>query len=173
MGHHSTSDDSTKYRPVDEIEWWSSARDPVARFRQWIESNGWWCSEDESELRKSARKQVKLTVWLKEISKNIDFETKTIFQCLSSSCLLKLVTLTNFGIQVVSIGSRIQRFYKRSYEWVFRRSKQMLELTKPSVRFTVELKRKKNKKNKKKAESLCSTSKVAIKVSPVGSAFSP
>uniref|UniRef100_A0A2N9EKM7 3-methyl-2-oxobutanoate dehydrogenase (2-methylpropanoyl-transferring) n=1 Tax=Fagus sylvatica TaxID=28930 RepID=A0A2N9EKM7_FAGSY len=58
VGHHSTSDDSTKYRPVDEIEWWSSARDPVARFRKWIESNGWWCSEDESELRKSARKQM-------------------------------------------------------------------------------------------------------------------
>lgn len=58
MGHHSTSDDSTKYRPVDEIEWWRSARDPVARFRKWIESNGWWCSEDESELRTSVRKQM-------------------------------------------------------------------------------------------------------------------
>ncbi|XP_050241674.1 2-oxoisovalerate dehydrogenase subunit alpha 2, mitochondrial-like [Quercus robur] len=58
VGHHSTSDDSTKYRPVDEIEWWRSARDPVARFRKWIESNGWWCSEDESELRTSVRKQM-------------------------------------------------------------------------------------------------------------------
>ncbi|KAF3942598.1 hypothetical protein CMV_030759, partial [Castanea mollissima] len=58
VGHHSTSDDSTKYRPVDEIEWWRSARDPVARFRKWIESNGWWCSENESELRTSVRKQM-------------------------------------------------------------------------------------------------------------------
>ncbi|KAE7998306.1 hypothetical protein FH972_002864 [Carpinus fangiana] len=58
VGHHSTSDDSTKYRPVDEIEWWRSARDPVARFRKWIESNGWWCSEAESELRNNVREQL-------------------------------------------------------------------------------------------------------------------
>ncbi|KAH8507619.1 hypothetical protein H0E87_009967 [Populus deltoides] len=60
VGHHSTSDDSTKYRPVDEIELWRSARDPIARFRKWIESNGWWSGEAESELRSNVRKQVKL-----------------------------------------------------------------------------------------------------------------
>lgn len=58
VGHHSTSDDSTKYRPVDEIELWRSARDPIARFRKWIESNGWWSGEAESELRSSVRKQL-------------------------------------------------------------------------------------------------------------------
>lgn len=60
VGHHSTSDDSTKYRPVDEIELWRSARDPITRFRKWIESNGWWSGEAESELRSNVRKQVKL-----------------------------------------------------------------------------------------------------------------
>ncbi|XP_010260451.1 PREDICTED: 2-oxoisovalerate dehydrogenase subunit alpha 2, mitochondrial-like isoform X2 [Nelumbo nucifera] len=58
VGHHSTSDDSTKYRPVDEIEHWRMARDPVTRFRKWVEWNGWWSDEDESELRSSARKQI-------------------------------------------------------------------------------------------------------------------
>ncbi|XP_061971891.1 2-oxoisovalerate dehydrogenase subunit alpha 2, mitochondrial isoform X2 [Populus nigra] len=58
VGHHSTSDDSTKYRPVDEIELWRSARDPIARFRKWIESNGWWSGEAESELRSNVRKQL-------------------------------------------------------------------------------------------------------------------
>ncbi|GAV65436.1 E1_dh domain-containing protein [Cephalotus follicularis] len=58
VGHHSTSDDSTKYRPVDEIEWWRLAQDPVSRFRKWIESNGWWSSDAESELRSSVRKQL-------------------------------------------------------------------------------------------------------------------
>uniref|UniRef100_A0A6N2KUP2 3-methyl-2-oxobutanoate dehydrogenase (2-methylpropanoyl-transferring) n=1 Tax=Salix viminalis TaxID=40686 RepID=A0A6N2KUP2_SALVM len=58
VGHHSTSDDSTKYRPVDEIELWRSARDPITRFRKWIESNGWWSSEAESELRSNVRKQL-------------------------------------------------------------------------------------------------------------------
>ncbi|RZC94485.1 hypothetical protein C5167_026217 [Papaver somniferum] len=58
VGHHSTSDDSTKYRPVGEIEQWRMARDPIARYRKWVESNGWWSDEDESQLRIEARKQV-------------------------------------------------------------------------------------------------------------------
>ncbi|KAL3721428.1 hypothetical protein ACJRO7_033858 [Eucalyptus globulus] len=57
-GHHSTSDDSTKYRPANEIEWWRTARDPVSRLRKWIESNGWWSDEAESELRSNVRKQL-------------------------------------------------------------------------------------------------------------------
>ncbi|KAH9717444.1 2-oxoisovalerate dehydrogenase subunit alpha 2 [Citrus sinensis] len=58
VGHHTTSDDSTKYRPVDEIEWWRTTQDPVTRFRKWIESNGWWNGDIESELRSSVRKQI-------------------------------------------------------------------------------------------------------------------
>jgi 2-oxoisovalerate dehydrogenase E1 component alpha subunit len=58
VGHHSTSDDSTKYRPANEIEWWRLSRDPVARFRKWIERNGWWNDIAESDLRNSLRQQV-------------------------------------------------------------------------------------------------------------------
>ncbi|KAJ6391757.1 hypothetical protein OIU77_025678 [Salix suchowensis] len=60
VGHHSTSDDSTKYRSVDEIEYWKKVRDPVNRFRKWVERNGWWSEEEESELRSSMKKQVKV-----------------------------------------------------------------------------------------------------------------
>ncbi|XP_065874492.1 2-oxoisovalerate dehydrogenase subunit alpha 2, mitochondrial-like [Euphorbia lathyris] len=58
IGHHSTSDDSTKYRPIDEIERWRLTRDPITRFRKWLESSGWWSTEAESELRSSVKKQV-------------------------------------------------------------------------------------------------------------------
>ncbi|GLU00927.1 hypothetical protein SLE2022_182610 [Rubroshorea leprosula] len=58
IGHHSTSDDSTKYRPLDEIEYWKMARNPVNRFRRWIEKKGWWSEKEESELRISIKKQV-------------------------------------------------------------------------------------------------------------------
>ncbi|KAJ8771746.1 hypothetical protein K2173_026923 [Erythroxylum novogranatense] len=58
VGHHSTSDDSTKYRPLKEIEYWKRARNPVNRFRKWIEANGWWSVKEESELRSSMRKQI-------------------------------------------------------------------------------------------------------------------
>jgi len=58
VGHHTTSDDSTKYRPANEIEWWRVARDPVARFRKWLENNGWWNARAESELINNLRQQV-------------------------------------------------------------------------------------------------------------------
>ncbi|KAK8960070.1 hypothetical protein KSP40_PGU002752 [Platanthera guangdongensis] len=58
VGHHSTSDDSTKYRLVDEIEHWRSSRDPISRYRLWLERNGWWCDDAESELRSSVRKEL-------------------------------------------------------------------------------------------------------------------
>ncbi|KAG6786093.1 hypothetical protein POTOM_007687 [Populus tomentosa] len=58
VGHHSTSDDSTKYRSVDEIEYWKMVRNPVNRFRKWVERNGWWSEEEESELRSSMKKQL-------------------------------------------------------------------------------------------------------------------
>lgn len=64
-GHHSTSDDSTKYRPAKEIDWWRSTRDPVARFRKWIERNGWWNDIAESDLRNSLRQQVNYMFSLK------------------------------------------------------------------------------------------------------------
>ncbi|CAL1412611.1 unnamed protein product [Linum trigynum] len=58
VGHHSTSDDSTKYRPMDEIEHWKVTRNPVSRFRKWVEGNGWWNEDEESELRSATRKQL-------------------------------------------------------------------------------------------------------------------
>ncbi|KAJ8493779.1 hypothetical protein OPV22_015500 [Ensete ventricosum] len=57
-GHHSTSDDSTKYRSTDEIQHWKTARDPVSRFRNWVEGNGWWSEAAEVEHRSSTRKEL-------------------------------------------------------------------------------------------------------------------
>ncbi|KAK6924263.1 Dehydrogenase, E1 component [Dillenia turbinata] len=58
VGHHTTSDDSTKYRPADEIEFWRTKRDPITRFRKWVQQNRWWSDEAESELRNNIRKQI-------------------------------------------------------------------------------------------------------------------
>ncbi|KAF6156873.1 hypothetical protein GIB67_000413, partial [Kingdonia uniflora] len=58
VAHHSTSDDSTKYRSVDEIEIWRMTRDPVTRFRKWLAKNSLWSDEDELELRRDERKKI-------------------------------------------------------------------------------------------------------------------
>ncbi|TYI82945.1 hypothetical protein E1A91_D05G257000v1 [Gossypium mustelinum] len=58
VGHHSTSDDSTKYRQLDEIVYWKKARNPVNRFRNWVQNIGWWSEQQETQLRNSVRKQL-------------------------------------------------------------------------------------------------------------------
>ncbi|CAH9109832.1 unnamed protein product [Cuscuta europaea] len=65
-GHHSTSDDSTKYRSSDEIELWKRVQDPVTRFRKWIQREGWWDSAAESQLQTSIRKQVLYAIQVAE-----------------------------------------------------------------------------------------------------------
>lgn len=57
-GHHSTSDDSTRYRDVSEIEYWQQNFDPLARFRTYMESKGWFDAEKDAEQLVEIRKGV-------------------------------------------------------------------------------------------------------------------
>lgn len=57
LGHHSTSDDSTAYRSVDEIAQWNT-HTPLVKFRLYLESLGLWCQTKEQELINSTRKEV-------------------------------------------------------------------------------------------------------------------
>ncbi|XP_071689943.1 2-oxoisovalerate dehydrogenase subunit alpha 2, mitochondrial-like isoform X2 [Rutidosis leptorrhynchoides] len=65
-GHHTTSDDSTRYRPVEEIQRWRDDQNPVKRFRKWIESKGWWTDEAESQHYSSIRKQLAQAIQVAE-----------------------------------------------------------------------------------------------------------
>ncbi|PIA47673.1 hypothetical protein AQUCO_01400349v1 [Aquilegia coerulea] len=66
VGHHSTSDDSTKYRSANEIEHWKMARDPVTRYRKWIGKKGWWTDNEETELRSNVRKEIMQAIQVAE-----------------------------------------------------------------------------------------------------------
>lgn len=55
--HHSTSDDSSRYRELSEMKVWK-ARDPVSRFQIWLEEKGWWSEKEETAVRSDARKEV-------------------------------------------------------------------------------------------------------------------
>ena len=57
-GHHSTSDDSTRYREASEIEYWATQQNPLKRFRNYMESQGWWTEELESEMLQTERSAV-------------------------------------------------------------------------------------------------------------------
>jgi 2-oxoisovalerate dehydrogenase E1 component alpha subunit len=57
-GHHSTSDDSTRYRSLSEIKTWQDSYDPVVRYRRFLEKRGWWDEERDQKMRDSIRMQV-------------------------------------------------------------------------------------------------------------------
>jgi TPP-dependent pyruvate/acetoin dehydrogenase alpha subunit len=46
---HSSSDDPTRYRAGDEVEAWKK-RDPLGRFRSYLEARGEWDATKEQEL---------------------------------------------------------------------------------------------------------------------------
>ncbi|CAE7621041.1 bckd-1A, partial [Symbiodinium microadriaticum] len=55
-GHHSTSDDSTRYRSSSEINKWGEMC-PLRRLRAYMEGEGrgWWSDEQEAEVRDAER----------------------------------------------------------------------------------------------------------------------
>merc|ERR1739838_492541 len=57
MGH-STSDDSSRYRSVDEVNMWKNTDHPISRFRQYILNKGWWSLDEDSALKKKSKKEV-------------------------------------------------------------------------------------------------------------------
>jgi len=58
MGGHSTSDDPTRYVPAEELAEWAE-RDPVERFRRFLEHAGLWSEGLEGELQASVAAEVK------------------------------------------------------------------------------------------------------------------
>lgn len=57
FSHHTTADDWTRYRPKEEVEEWKR-RDPIPRFRKYLEQKGLWSEEDEERLWEEAKAQI-------------------------------------------------------------------------------------------------------------------
>ncbi|XP_027563406.1 2-oxoisovalerate dehydrogenase subunit alpha, mitochondrial, partial [Neopelma chrysocephalum] len=47
IGHHSTSDDSSAYRSVDEVNYWDKQDHPISRLRHYMTHRGWWDEQQE------------------------------------------------------------------------------------------------------------------------------
>ncbi|EFX84437.1 hypothetical protein DAPPUDRAFT_301077 [Daphnia pulex] len=58
IGHHSTSDDSTAYRSVDEVRYWDERDHPISRLRNYMLSKGWWGDAQEKEWKEDCKRQV-------------------------------------------------------------------------------------------------------------------
>ena len=54
---HTTSDDPHKYRSEkEEEEWWK--KEPIPRFRKYLESKGYWSEKDQEKLQDDIKKEV-------------------------------------------------------------------------------------------------------------------
>ncbi|RUS14140.1 thiamine diphosphate-binding protein [Endogone sp. FLAS-F59071] len=58
IGHHSTSDDSTKYRDRKDVERRAELDNPITRLRKWLEKKGWWSEAEEEALRADRKKNI-------------------------------------------------------------------------------------------------------------------
>uniref|UniRef100_A0A0R3S1Z4 2-oxoisovalerate dehydrogenase subunit alpha n=1 Tax=Elaeophora elaphi TaxID=1147741 RepID=A0A0R3S1Z4_9BILA len=58
LGHHSTSDDSTAYRPNEEVNAWHDKDNPIVRFRTVLKDRSWWSDEEDIAYREKIQKEV-------------------------------------------------------------------------------------------------------------------
>lgn len=57
MGPHSSSDDPKRYRTEQELEEWRR-RDPIARFRKYLEKKQFWSEADEARLQDDVNREL-------------------------------------------------------------------------------------------------------------------
>lgn len=50
QGSHTTADDWTKYRSKEEVELWTTQRDPLVRYEKFLQDRGLWSSEHKETL---------------------------------------------------------------------------------------------------------------------------
>uniref|UniRef100_T1IQP4 2-oxoisovalerate dehydrogenase subunit alpha n=1 Tax=Strigamia maritima TaxID=126957 RepID=T1IQP4_STRMM len=58
IGHHSTSDDSTAYRSVDEVRYWDEKDHPISRLRRFMKKQNLWDDDKEKAWKDESKKQV-------------------------------------------------------------------------------------------------------------------
>lgn len=61
MGHHTTSDDATKYRDENEVKEWEK-KDPLRRFQIYLKGKGLWDDAFEKELQEKTAESVEKAV---------------------------------------------------------------------------------------------------------------
>ena len=59
LGHHSTSDDSTAYRSIDEINSWEKDDNPILRFKNYLMLQNIWTNDIDDKFVKEARSIVR------------------------------------------------------------------------------------------------------------------
>jgi 2-oxoisovalerate dehydrogenase E1 component alpha subunit len=54
-GHHSTSDDSSRYRPSEEVQKANDVSDPIVRFERFLHNVGWMDMNSKASIEDEER----------------------------------------------------------------------------------------------------------------------
>lgn len=73
-GSHSSADDDSKYRPRDEVAAWRG-KDPIERFRRFLEREGAWTPEFGERVRQDATAEIDRAIATAEASGDVGPET--------------------------------------------------------------------------------------------------
>lgn len=73
-GSHSSADDDSKYRPREEVESWRG-KDPIERFRRFLEREGAWTPELEARARTDATAEIDRAIQAADASGDVGPET--------------------------------------------------------------------------------------------------
>ncbi|XP_050544720.1 2-oxoisovalerate dehydrogenase subunit alpha, mitochondrial isoform X2 [Daktulosphaira vitifoliae] len=71
-GHHSTSDDSTAYRPKEEIEMWAK-NNPITKFKLFLNKRKLWNDQDDIQYENIVRKELLETFTISSKKKKPDW----------------------------------------------------------------------------------------------------
>lgn len=96
MGAHTTADDPTKYRKMAEVEEWKK-KDPIQRFRIYLERKGIWTQDYEEKLLREAAEQVEKAVEEAEAFKpSVENMFKYVYQEMPPALKEQMDELLNF-----------------------------------------------------------------------------
>ncbi len=73
LSHHTTADDWTRYRSKEEVEQWKQ-KDPIVRFRRYLEQKGLWGAKDEETIWEEAKAEISKSVEEYEATPKRDVE---------------------------------------------------------------------------------------------------
>ncbi len=76
IGAHSSSDDPTRYRRNEEVEQWKG-RDPLARFKQYLQAQKIWTEKWQAELEAELNEEISLAI--KEVEAAPPLDISAIF----------------------------------------------------------------------------------------------
>jgi len=69
IGHHSTSDDASRYRGTKEVEEWKQKHNPITRLKNFLEKKKWWSDKEEQDLFKKAKEDILIALGKAELEK--------------------------------------------------------------------------------------------------------